>query len=239
MSAKRGLTHIAYKIPSRGLLDVVRVMRRHLSRKIGHALILRRNRKVIDLLLQGGEPILLELGAGERRLKGWTTIDRNEASDICMDLLNPLPFPDNCVTQVYCSHLLEHFYYPDLVSLLSECYRVLEPSGLFKVAVPNARIYLEAYADPEGFDDEYYCRYGPAFHYNSRIDYVNYMAYMGGYHRYLFDEENLLIVLANAGFACVRLRGFDPSLDLEQREYETIYAEAVKFDDRGTLERVY
>ena len=145
-----------------------------------------------------------------------------------MDLTNPLPFPDNCVTQIYSSHLLEHIDYPNLIALLSQCHRVLKSGGLFKVAVPNARLFLDAYFHPEEFDAAYYCRYEPGLHYNSAIDYVNYVAYMGGQHRYLFDEENLTVLLVKTGFKSVRPRDFDPSLDLVGRRFESIYAEGMK-----------
>ncbi len=104
-----------------------------------------KNKKLIYSLLQSEEQIKLELGAGKRKMKGWATIDMNDSCDIFMDLRSPIPFPDNSVDQIYSSHVLEHFYYQDLVNLVAECYRVLKKSGSFKVAVPNAKIYLDAY----------------------------------------------------------------------------------------------
>lgn len=43
-----------------------------------------------------------------------------------------------------------------------------------------------------------------------------------------FDEENLPLILPKAGFKDVKLREFDPTLDLQQRIYESIYAEGKK-----------
>ncbi len=224
MSARYLLTYIVYKTLPSILLDIARVVRWNLYQKKRDA----RNKRVIESLLQRTKPILLELAPGGRKMKGWTTVGLAEASDIRMDLSNPLPLPDNSVTQIYSAHFLEHLHYPDLVNLLCECCRVLQPGGFFKVAVPNARIYIEAYLNPATFDAEYYCRYKPGFQYNSRIDYVNYTAYMGGHHRYMFDEENLPIILTNAGLKSARLREAEPMLDIEARMYESIYAEAVK-----------
>ncbi|RPJ79075.1 MAG: methyltransferase domain-containing protein [Alphaproteobacteria bacterium] len=190
----------------------------------------RRNVRMIEGLLRSNKPIKLELGAGvSRSLDGWTTIDRSYACDISLDLSFPLPFPNNCVSIIYSSHLLEHFSYPEpMTNILAECYRILKPYGIFSIAVPNAGIYLKAYFYPEEFEYEKYCRYKPAFQFNSKIDYVNYIAYMDGNHHYMFDEENLLVILTDAGFRNVRLRDFDPTLDLENRRYETIYAVGVK-----------
>ena len=48
------------------------------------------------------------------------------------------------------------------------------------------------------------------------------------HHKYLYDEENLVLILESKGFKNVRLRNFDPSLDLKERDFESIYAEAQK-----------
>jgi hypothetical protein len=44
----------------------------------------------------------------------------------------------------------------------------------------------------------------------------------------LFDQEHLLAILVAAGFEEAHPREFDPSLDLEFRRFESIYALARK-----------
>jgi len=51
---------------------------------------------------------------------------------------------------------------------------------------------------------------------------------MDGHHKYLYDEENLILILERKGFRNVRLRNLDPSLDLKTRDFESIYVEAQK-----------
>jgi hypothetical protein len=66
--------------------------------------------------------INIELAAGSVKGKnGWITIDQCEEADITWDLNIPLPFPDESVTKIYSSHVLEHFFYHDLIRLLTEC----------------------------------------------------------------------------------------------------------------------
>lgn len=77
-------------------------------------------------------------------------------------------------------------------------------------------------------DPTQYFGYEPAYNHTTRIDYVNYTAYMDGEHKYLFDEENLLYILDLAGFKNAHLRQFDPSIYLKERDFESIYAEAEK-----------
>jgi predicted SAM-dependent methyltransferase len=189
--------------------------------------LLRAGQKKAKEIIHKSQPIFLEIGSGPKQgTKGWTTLDVCVDCDIYWDLLLPLPFPDNSVTQIYSSHVLEHFYFPDLMKLLSECYRILQSDGVLSICVPNASLYIKGYLSAEKFEPKNI--YEPAYFSNTKIDYVNYIAYMGGEHRYMFDEENLLAVLKKSGFKEVRRRNFEAELDMEERDWESIYAEGKK-----------
>lgn len=171
----------------------------------------------------------LEIGVGNSRKKeGFITSDIDLKTDYPYDLRYGLPFPDESIDFIYAEHVLEHFSYSDLISLLKDCQRALKSGGVFSIVIPNARIYLNAYAHPEHFDFKKYCAWDFGLSYKSKIDYVNYIFYMGGQHRYMFDEDNILIILKDIGFNSVRLRDFDPNLDQMERKYESIYAECSK-----------
>jgi hypothetical protein len=103
----------------------------------------------------------------------------------------------------------------------------MRTGAVFSIAVPNARIYLESYVLKRPLPAEFVL-WPPACHNTTAIDIVNYMAHMNGHHRYCFDEENLLFRLKAAGFENVHLRSFDPTLDLRERDFESIYAEGQK-----------
>jgi predicted SAM-dependent methyltransferase len=213
------------KIIPRAILDVIDA---HYRIK-HHENISNRNSEIIRELLKGSMPIKLEIGAGKNRgVEGWTYSDMGDGCDLNLDLRNPLPFPDNTVSMIYSSHVLEHFSYRDMNALLTECFRILKSGGVFSAALPNARIYIEAYLTPDKFDPEVYCRYRPAYNYNSKIDFLNYMAYMNGHHRHMFDEESIIAILKRAGFRIARLRSFDETLDMKERDYESIYVLAEK-----------
>jgi predicted SAM-dependent methyltransferase len=184
---------------------------------------------LLESRIASGEPIKLELGAGDKKdIPGWLTTDQYPGADFVMDLLKPFPVPDNTVSMIYSSHVLEHFYTDQMEFVLSECRRILKPDGVISVCVPDSRIYLAAYLNPGSFDAEKYCTYKLGYRFYSRIDYLNYQAYMGGNHRHMFDLDNLLAILEGNGFRNVRERAFDPELDRAARDYESIYAEAEK-----------
>jgi len=189
----------------------------------------RNSKRIIRRLLSKGSEISIELGSGDKKGQGgWTTIDVTRNCDIFWDLRKGLPFPDGSVKAIYSSHFFEHLSFKETRSFLIECKRVLLPGGKFLICVPNARIYLEAYVNGTTLDPTLFFGYKQAYNNTTRIDYVNYAAYMDGEHKNMFDEESLLYILESTGFKNVHLRQFDPNLDLKERDYESIYAEAEK-----------
>jgi len=201
-----------------------------------HSISPKKNARIAARIVASGRPIKLELGCWKRKgMEDWIASDWKGSGDIQLDLTKPLPFPDNSVEKIYSSHVLEHFSYPHpMRDLLSECLRILKPGGSFSVAVPNARIFINAYLNDNDFAKNEFCNYEVGLRYRSKIDYLNFVAYLGGEHKHMFDEEALVEVLVDSGFVDARRRDFDPSVDVEYRRSESIYAIAFK-DQRGVL----
>ncbi len=183
----------------------------------------------IRSFLKDGKEIFLEVGAGDKKgVDGWLTMDMKINCDIYWDLRKGIPFPNESISKIYSSHFLEHLSFKEGQRFLDECMRVLLPGGNFSICVPNARLYIEAYLKYPDRDPNLYFFYKPGYNATTKIDYVNYMAYMDGLHKYMFDEENLIHILKSKGMKNVRLREFDSTLDREDRDFESIYAEAEK-----------
>jgi len=174
-------------------------------------------------------PVKIELGAGVKRT-GWITIDQYGDVDIQCDIVKVgIPFPDNSVDMIYSQHFLEHLSYPTpMVDILLECKRVLKSGSIFSICVPDVSIYINAYLNRHTINEGVLKNidfWKPGFNYNSPLDYINYMAYMGGHHKHMFDLENLIAILTNAGFVDVRERSFDENLDKKERRMESVYVE--------------
>jgi predicted SAM-dependent methyltransferase len=182
----------------------------------------------IKRLLQEQREIYLEVGAGKKKGEnGWITIDVTKICDIYWDLRKGIPFPNESISKIYSSHFFEHLSFKEGQKFLDECLRVLVPGGTFSICVPNSKIYIEAYFKSCSLDKNYF-NWKPAYNNTTKIDYVNYIAYMNGQHKYMFDEENLIYILQSKGFKNARLREFEPNLDLKNRDINSIYAEAEK-----------
>jgi len=174
-----------------------------------------------------GKPIDLDIGAGDASRPGWVTLDISDGCDLYWDLRRGIPFPDGSVRRVYSSHLFEHMDYEAGQVLLGEVMRVLEPGGEVSVCVPNARLYIDAYLGVRELSPDHDF-WEPALQGREGISLINYVAYMGGEHKCLFDIDSLLARLQLAGFVDVAARAFDPSIDLPEREFESIYAQGRK-----------
>lgn len=178
--------------------------------------------------LKNKKDIKIELGSGAKSGKnGWTTVDIGGA-DIYWDLRHRIPLKNETVSSIYSSHLLEHIPYKDMIKFLNECWRILKFEGEFSICVPNVRNYINAYIKNEEFiKNNNYWKLAKVDT-GSKLDQINYMAYMGGEHKYMFDKENLINTILKSNFKEAKLRKFDPNLDLKGRDFESIYAVAYK-----------
>lgn len=91
----------------------------------------------------------LNIGCGNRFHSSWMNIDMvSYHPDVTeCNILNGLPFPNNTFEVVYHSHVLEHFRQQDGKKFIEECYRILKPGGIIRIAVPDlekiTRTYLQ------------------------------------------------------------------------------------------------
>jgi predicted SAM-dependent methyltransferase len=91
----------------------------------------------------------LNLGCGSRYHPAWINIDivPQAPGIIQYDLTRGIPLPDTSCDVVYHAAVLEHMRRGDALPFLRECYRVLKPSGIIRVGVPDleklCRLYLE------------------------------------------------------------------------------------------------
>ena len=83
--------------------------------------------------------IKINMGCGWRDFGSeWIHIDSGDYDHIDYTSITDLnQFEENSVDLIYASHVVEYFDREEVVPLLSEWKRVLKPSGVLRIAVPN------------------------------------------------------------------------------------------------------
>ena len=175
----------------------------------------------------------LNLGSGRTTLPNWINADLNPFSgaEVWTDLRDRWPVREGSVSAIYSRHCFEHFSERDLLGILRQCTRVLQPGAGIRIGVPSletaVRQYLQRDFSFAGWVDQ------------KEPTAKKFVAYItdNGNHPIMLDFEFLQRLLASVGFTEIQRRsGGDsgvlaPSL-LAQKDNEadwvTLYVEAVK-----------
>ena len=119
-------------------------------------------------------------------------LDIGGQADLFWDFRRPLVFcEDGFFQYAYSEHVLEHFERREAQEIVSEVYRVLRPSGVFRVALPNLDHIIHGYL--RGWKDEKWAKefsefYGGAF--STSGEFLDICFRRWG-HRYLYNFEDL------------------------------------------------
>lgn len=196
--------------------------------------------------LQGRQGLKVHLGCGPDVRAGWINLDLNpsrnaksfeERADggiyINYDLRQGLPLETNSCSYFYSSHFFEHLEYECGVKLMEDCFRALQPGGVFRIVLPDMKSLFAAYLKN---DIEYFKLLDPLLAPEiepktaTPIDYINYGVYQFGEHKYIYDQEKLIKVLKSIGFSDAVVSSFQPGIDVDtptRRRY-SFYVEARK-----------
>jgi SAM-dependent methyltransferase len=88
----------------------------------------------------------LNLGAADRRIEGFISVDIAPPADQIVDLAGPWPWPDSSVDEVLALDVCEHL--PSRVHFVNELHRVLKPGARAIIHTPNAARGCGFWQDP-------------------------------------------------------------------------------------------
>jgi predicted SAM-dependent methyltransferase len=109
--------------------------------------------------------MFLNVGCGSRFHPDWVNLDVAPSSSPvrACDLNKGIPFPDGTFEVIYHSHVLEHFPKEDALRFMRECFRVIAPRGVIRIAVPDleriAQTYLRALDRAASGDEQWQHHY--------------------------------------------------------------------------------
>jgi len=100
-----------------------------------------------------GEDTVVRLNIGGRSAKrGWKIFNAipGPEVDYVGNCTNLSQFDDNCIDEVYASHIIEHLsYQEELPKALGHFYRILKPGGTLRISVPDLTILCRLYLNPD------------------------------------------------------------------------------------------
>ncbi len=144
-----------------------------------------------------------------------------------------IPHGNGTVDVVYSSHMIEHLDRREAAGFMAECLRVLKPGGVLRIVAPDLRWSVLEYME-KGRADEFVAQL--QFESDKPRGLVGRMRWLlsgSRGHHWMYDGRSLSGLVADAGFADVRIvsagetRLTDAgSLDLREREIESVYVEA-------------
>jgi predicted SAM-dependent methyltransferase len=174
----------------------------------------------------------LNWGCGEWALDGWINSDikENVGVDIVADIRDGLPLESATIDYAVSIHSLPEIPFTELVPALQELRRVLKPGGVLRLALPDLDKGIDAYLRR----DASYFKVPDSDAQSVGAKFVTQMIWYG-YSRSLFTHEFTQELLEKAGFVRVDHVSFRHTaspypeiVDLDNREQESLFVEAVK-----------
>lgn len=170
----------------------------------------------------------LHIGCGPINLEGWINIDarKEDHIHILTDKLDLQEFADNSVGEIYLCHVLEHFGFNEIPTILETFYRKLKPDGVLRVSVPDFNLIAQGYTEKKislnSF--KFLLMGGQDYQYN--------------FHKSVFDHKELKQHLLKAGFSSIE--AFDTlsdfGVDLGDWSTKTIAGHPVSLNLKATKE---
>lgn len=176
-----------------------------------------------------GQPLRLHFGCGPVLMSDWVNLDIDGHPDIFVDLTKGLPFRDSSASLVFSEHVIEHLSLEEASFCIKELARVLAKDGTVRIATVDLDHIISKYhGDWE--DQKWVSTDGKDIH--TRAQMLNACFYRWG-HRFIFNEEELRLLLISAGFTTVQRKAWGesdlPTLsNLERRADSKLIIEARK-----------
>jgi len=170
--------------------------------------------KKVQKYLQSAPNAALHFGSGVNKFQNWLNLDIGGPADIHCDFTKPLHFlVSNSFQYCYSEHVLEHFPRAQALKMTREIFDSLKPGGVFRVAIPDLDLVIESYKNYDGglHKDHYQAfieTYGDS--YGTRGEFLD-ICMRGWGHQYIYNEEDLTLMLKKAGFKTVERKRYRES----------------------------
>jgi predicted SAM-dependent methyltransferase len=143
----------------------------------------------------------LHIGCGNIYFPGWVNIDISAPkADQKIDIRRGFPFGEGTVSHIYCEHFIEHLDQQEGYNFIKECFRVLAPAGVLRLATFDLdQVLIDCRPDnPNWKKDSFAVELGLG-HIQTRAEHLNTGFHAWG-HKYLYNYEEFERLLKVGGF---------------------------------------
>lgn len=180
-------------------------------------------------------PYKLNIGCGRIKFETWINIDREgdpKIVDIFWDVSHKLAFLDDISCDfIYCEHFLEHIDPNQANQFLSDCYRMLQPGGILRIAMPSLDYLVEKYNSDDWREQDWLT--WPEYKFiKTKAEMLN-IAFRWWGHKWLYDRAELHRRLHESGFQSITdvewcCSSHSELMGLESRKDSILVVEAKK-----------
>lgn len=151
----------------------------------------------------------LNLGAGNQKMEGFTSVDLyDKEADIQADICD-LPFETESVDEIVCYQVIEHVPYNKSQEMFDEMYRVLKPGGTVVVETPDVDIVCQKILE-EGLQDKWmFSLVGEYYRPWDKDRYDDWEHNAASIHRNPWNYDRIAEFADNAGFSQITKQGMD------------------------------
>jgi len=123
----------------------------YVRRPIREKLRFNASQKIINNYLAHNQRPKLQIGCGCNPAEGWLNTDLHPISKeiAFLDAGKPFPLEDNVFEFICSEHVFEHLKFRESCNFLSECYRVLKPGGVLRIALPHVDFLFGLRQNPD------------------------------------------------------------------------------------------
>jgi SAM-dependent methyltransferase len=141
------------------------------------------------------------------------------------DIRKKMPFKNNSVDLLFCSHVLEHMTYDDCILSLRNSYNLLKYNGTFRIIMPDLNSYISIYLEEK---NNFNCNAAYNFNLNTMLGYKQVpnnifkkllFSFRNSNHLFLWDYDLLKSQLEIIGFKNIKI--FSPN-NSEHTEFLTL-----------------
>jgi predicted SAM-dependent methyltransferase len=169
--------------------------------------LLRYDEGLITSYMRQPGPHGMHIGCGTNVLPSWLNCDLTpkHRSVIRLDATKTYPVAESSIDYVFTEHFIEHITYPQGLSMLKECHRVLKPGGKIRITTPDLAFLIALYNGSKTEQQQRYLEwatkefipYAPSVRDAFVIN--NFFTCDWG-HQFIYDRTSLPELMRTAGF---------------------------------------